>query len=82
MTESAGIGCRGFNTEKFRKYSSLGLLAPNMEASVVDLNTGALLPPGRRGELWLRGPSIMKGDTSVFFLIHTDKDTKKGIMLV
>ncbi|CAL5188417.1 unnamed protein product [Lathyrus oleraceus] len=61
MTESAGIGCRGFNTEKFRKYSSLGLLAPNMEASVVDLNTGALLPPGRRGELWLRGPSIMKG---------------------
>ncbi|TKY70098.1 4-coumarate--CoA ligase 6 [Spatholobus suberectus] len=61
MTESTAVGTRGFNTEKFRNYSSIGLLAPNMEAKVVDWNTGAFLPPGSSGELWLRGPSIMKG---------------------
>ncbi|PNX95798.1 4-coumarate-CoA ligase 6-like protein [Trifolium pratense] len=60
MTESTAVGTRGFNTEKFHNYSSIGLLAPNMEAKVVDWN-GSLLPPGGSGELWLRGPSIMKG---------------------
>ncbi|CAI8617103.1 unnamed protein product [Vicia faba] len=61
MTESTAVGTRGFNTEKFHDYSSIGLLAPNMEAKVVDWNNGAFLPPGSSGELWLRGPSIMRG---------------------
>ncbi|KAF7829165.1 plastidal glycolate/glycerate translocator 1, chloroplastic [Senna tora] len=61
LTESTAVGTRGFNTEKCRNYSSIGLLAPNMEAKVVDWNTGAFLPPGSSGELWLRGSSIMRG---------------------
>ncbi|XP_050377411.1 4-coumarate--CoA ligase-like 6 [Argentina anserina] len=61
MTETAAVGTRGFNTEKIRKYSSIGLLAPNMQAKVVDWNTGSFLPPASIGELWLRGPSIMRG---------------------
>ncbi|XP_004512448.1 4-coumarate--CoA ligase-like 6 isoform X1 [Cicer arietinum] len=61
MTESTAVGTRGFNTEKFRNCSSIGLLAPNMEAKVVDFNSGEFLPPGSSGELWLRGPSIMRG---------------------
>jgi 4-coumarate--CoA ligase len=61
MTESTAVGTRGFNTTKFRKYSSVGLLAPNMQAKVVDWITGSFLPPGSSGELWLRGPGIMKG---------------------
>ncbi|KAK2373708.1 4-coumarate--CoA ligase [Trifolium repens] len=61
MTESGGIVAQGFNTEKFHNYSSLGLLGPNMEAKVVDCNSGAFLPPGSSGEIWVRGPSIMKG---------------------
>lgn len=68
MTESTAVGTRGFNTEKFRNCSSIGLLAPNMEAKVVDFNSGEFLPPGSSGELWLRGPSIMRGKKSVFFL--------------
>jgi 4-coumarate--CoA ligase len=64
MTESTAVGTRGFNTEKFNKYSSIGLLAPNMEAKVVDWN-GAFMPPGVGGELWLRGPSIMRGKKSL-----------------
>ncbi|KAK4557142.1 hypothetical protein RGQ29_007061 [Quercus rubra] len=61
MTESAGIGTRGFNTEKIRNYTSIGLLAPNTQAKVVDWNTSSSVPPGSTGELWLRGPGIMKG---------------------
>jgi 4-coumarate--CoA ligase len=62
LTESTAVGTRGLNTEKFQKYSSIGLLAPNIEAKVVDWITGALLPPGESGELWIRGPGVMKGD--------------------
>ncbi|XP_062201284.1 4-coumarate--CoA ligase-like 3 isoform X2 [Phragmites australis] len=61
MTESAAIGTRGFNTSKQKKYASVGLLAPNMHARIVDLETGRCLPPGSCGELWLHGPGIMKG---------------------
>ncbi|KAL1315810.1 4-coumarate--CoA ligase-like 6 isoform X1 [Arachis hypogaea] len=61
MTESTAVGTRGFNTEKLHNYLSIGLLAPNMEARVVDWSSGEFLPPGSSGELWLRGPAIMKG---------------------
>jgi acyl-CoA synthetase (AMP-forming)/AMP-acid ligase II len=61
MTESAAVGTRGFNSPKQRKYASVGLLAPNMHARIVDQETGCLLPPGSSGELWLHGPGIMKG---------------------
>lgn len=61
MSESTAVGTRGLNSEEVRNYSSAGLLAPNMQAKVVDCITGFFLPPGRTGELWLRGPGIMKG---------------------
>ncbi|BBH07505.1 AMP-dependent synthetase and ligase family protein [Prunus dulcis] len=61
MTETTAVGTRGFNTEKLRKPSSIGLLAPNMQAKVVDWDTGSPLPPTSTGELWLHGPGIMKG---------------------
>ncbi|XP_012475610.1 4-coumarate--CoA ligase-like 6 isoform X2 [Gossypium raimondii] len=60
MTESTAVGTRGFNNEKHHNYSSIGLLAPNMQAKVVDWNSGSSLPPGFHGELWLRGPAIMQ----------------------
>ncbi|CAN4076342.1 unnamed protein product [Withania somnifera] len=61
MTESTAIGTRGYNTEKLHNYSSVGLLAPNMQAKVVDWLTGSTLPPNCMGELWLSGPGVMKG---------------------
>ncbi|KAI8995017.1 hypothetical protein BDB01DRAFT_714980 [Pilobolus umbonatus] len=39
---------------------STGILLANMEARLVDEN-GMDVPTGERGELWLRGPNIMKG---------------------
>lgn len=62
MTESTGIGTRGYNTVNCHKYSSVGLLSPNVEAKVVDLANGSCLPPGSVGELWLRTSGIMKGN--------------------
>ena len=64
MTESAAVATRGFNTLKHKKYASVGLLAPNMHARIVDLETGCYLPPGSCGELWLHGPAIMRGTVS------------------
>ncbi|XP_022731699.1 4-coumarate--CoA ligase-like 6 isoform X1 [Durio zibethinus] len=51
MTESTAVGTRGFNNEEHHKYSSIGLLAPNMQAKVVDWNSGSSLPPGCYGYL-------------------------------
>ncbi|HXM56788.1 MAG TPA: AMP-binding protein [Candidatus Dormibacteraeota bacterium] len=38
---------------------SVGIVGANMEAVVVDVETGARLGPDRPGELWLRGPQVM-----------------------
>ena len=44
-----------------RVPGSIGTLVPNAEARVVDPETGADLDVGGTGELWLRGPMVMKG---------------------
>jgi 4-coumarate--CoA ligase len=40
---------------------TVGLLVANSEARVVDPETGADLGVGEDGELWIRGPNVMKG---------------------
>jgi acyl-CoA synthetase (AMP-forming)/AMP-acid ligase II len=40
---------------------SIGLPMPNMEARVVDPGTGEDVAVGERGELWCRGPNVMRG---------------------
>ena len=40
---------------------TVGLIVPNMENKVVDLTTGEELGVGQRGELWCKGPNLMKG---------------------
>jgi acyl-CoA synthetase (AMP-forming)/AMP-acid ligase II len=43
------------------RRGSVGRLLPGTEARIVDLGRGADLGPGRTGELWLRGPQVMRG---------------------
>lgn len=40
---------------------SVGPSAPNTECRLVDPATGEDCAPGERGELWMRGPQVMKG---------------------
>jgi acyl-CoA synthetase (AMP-forming)/AMP-acid ligase II len=40
---------------------SIGILMPGMQARVVDPATSDDAAPGQRGELWCRGPNIMRG---------------------
>ena len=40
---------------------SIGVAMPSVEARVVDPATGQDVEPGERGELWCRGPNIMRG---------------------
>lgn len=61
LTESTGIGASTDSLEESRKYGTAGLLSPSMAAKIVGPESGAALPVNRTGELWLRGPSIMKG---------------------
>jgi long-chain acyl-CoA synthetase len=45
-----------------RKVGSIGLPRPDTDAKIVDLETGAKeLPPGKEGELCIRGPQVMQG---------------------
>ncbi|KAL2539612.1 4-coumarate--CoA ligase-like 9 [Abeliophyllum distichum] len=61
LTESCGGATRMMGADETNRHGSAGRLAENTEAKVVDPVSGEGLPPGQRGELWLRGPTIMKG---------------------
>jgi OPC-8:0 CoA ligase-1 len=61
LTETTGIGASTDSPEESRKYGTAGLLSPSMEAKIVDTETGKALTINQTGELWLRGPTVMKG---------------------
>ncbi|KAG2593611.1 4-coumarate--CoA ligase-like 5 [Panicum virgatum] len=61
LTESSGSVSSTVGPEETKAYGSVGKLASHMEAKIVDPATGEALGPGQRGELWVRGPVIMKG---------------------
>ncbi|MDQ7032636.1 MAG: long-chain fatty acid--CoA ligase [Desulfonauticus sp.] len=45
-----------------KKYGSIGLPFPDTDACIVDMELGTVpLPPGKIGELIIKGPQIMKG---------------------
>jgi acyl-CoA synthetase (AMP-forming)/AMP-acid ligase II len=43
------------------KPGTVGVLTPNTEAKVIDLDSGDEVPTGERGELCVRGPQVMTG---------------------
>lgn len=61
LTESCGSATRMIGPDETNRHGSAGRLAENTEAMVVDPVSGEAMPPGQHGELWLRGPTIMKG---------------------
>jgi len=51
-----------FNATELTKDSSIGMPLPDTDACIVDTETGTnLMPPGKLGELIIRGPQVMIG---------------------
>ncbi|KDP46323.1 hypothetical protein JCGZ_10163 [Jatropha curcas] len=61
LTESAGGISRATGPEEMLYWGSVGRLNGGIEAKIVSPNTNDVMPPGKQGELWIRGPLIMKG---------------------
>ncbi|KAJ4821861.1 4-coumarate--CoA ligase-like 9 [Turnera subulata] len=61
LTETCAGAARTLGPEEMEQFASVGRLSENMEAKIVDPESGEALPPGQKGELWLRGPTVMKG---------------------
>ena len=60
LTEAAPVThCNPIYGE--RRKGSIGLPFPNVEAKIMDYETFTEKPVGQDGELWLRGPQVMKG---------------------
>ena len=60
MTESSPVS-HGVPLDGEIKPGTIGVTMPNMECRIVDVESGEDVPEGERGELWMRGPNVMKG---------------------
>jgi acyl-CoA synthetase (AMP-forming)/AMP-acid ligase II len=60
LTEGSGL-THVVPSEAEDRPGSAGVPLPGTEYMIVDVATGTALPPGRSGEICLRGPLVMKG---------------------
>jgi long-chain acyl-CoA synthetase len=69
LTETSGGGTH-INLSAFSKLTgfaaaeklgSIGIPVPDTEVKIVDLETNEEAAPGKEGEMWVRGPQVMKG---------------------
>lgn len=67
MTEAGAISmCLAFAKEPYEiKSGSCGTVVRNSELKIIDPNTGASLRRNESGEICVRGPQIMKGNSPV-----------------
>jgi acyl-CoA synthetase (AMP-forming)/AMP-acid ligase II len=61
LTEASPATHLGPADPSRHKVGSVGVLLPNTQGKVVDPSSGAELGPNQQGELWVRGPQVMKG---------------------
>ena len=79
LTETSPVVA--LNTPNVNRPGSVGRMVPRAQVKIVDDN-GNDVPPGQVGEIWLKGPMIMKGyhnlaaETSA--VLTTDRHFKTG----
>jgi long-chain acyl-CoA synthetase len=62
LTEAAPVThCNPLGQGARKKEGSIGIPLPDVDARVVSLESGLDMPVGETGELYLRGPQVMKG---------------------
>jgi acyl-CoA synthetase (AMP-forming)/AMP-acid ligase II len=61
MTEASPVTHLSPTRDAPTKPGSIGLVVPNTEVRLAAVDTGDDVRPGQEGELWIRGPQIMKG---------------------
>ncbi|RSH86366.1 uncharacterized protein EHS24_004615 [Apiotrichum porosum] len=61
MTETTPNICTMNRSEAAGRDGWVGRLVPSYQARLVSPDTGLDVAPGEPGELWVRGPSVMKG---------------------
>ena len=61
LTEASPVTHANPDLPRTKKPGTVGQLLPNTECRVVDPASGADLGPGEDGELWIRGPQVMRG---------------------
>jgi len=61
LTETSPVSHCNPATKGGAKPGSVGPCVPNTECKVVDVESGEALGPGEEGEIWIRGPQVMKG---------------------
>lgn len=61
MTEATAAACLGPLQRGANKPGTIGFALPNTEVQIVDIVSKEVVQVGERGELWFRGPQVMKG---------------------
>lgn len=62
MTETSPVSTQSTVDETLeRRVSTVGRVHPHVEVKIVDAQTGAIVPRGHKGELCVRGYSVMRG---------------------
>jgi fatty-acyl-CoA synthase len=62
MTEASSVVTQTWRDDRpDDKSQTIGQPLPQVEVQIADPNSGQTLPPGRVGEIWIRGYQVMRG---------------------